>query len=166
MDELEESRNPFALVVLAHLRYQETKNKAKVRKLWKVSLVKSLDEKGYTGDDREALYCFIDWLLALPEDLETEYNEEMKRYEEEKDMAYVTTAERIGIKKGFSQGKEQGMVQGIEKGMEKGMEKGKELQKHEDARAMDAEGIARPVIARVLKITEEELVVILGEGEK
>jgi len=123
-------------------------------KLWKVSLVKSLDEKGYTGDDREALYCFIDWLLALPEDLEAEYLEEMKRYEEEKDMTCVATAERIGIKKGFSLGKEQGM------------EKGKEQQKHEDARAMEAEGIARPVIARVLKVTEEELAVILGEGEK
>ncbi len=66
-------------------------------------------------------------------------------------MAYVTTAERIGIKKGFSQGKEQGM------------EQGKELQKHEDAHAMEAEGIARPVIARVLKITEAELAVILGK---
>jgi flagellar biosynthesis/type III secretory pathway protein FliH len=78
--------------------------------------------------------------------------------EEEKNMAYVTTAERIGIKKGFSQGKEQGI--------ELGREKGREQQKHEDARAMEAEGIARPVIARVLKVTEEELAVILGEGEK
>ena len=36
----------------------------------------------------------------MPENLEMEYIEDMKRYEEERKMAYVTTAERLGIKKG------------------------------------------------------------------
>ena len=43
----------------------------------------------------------------------------MKHCEEKKKMAYVTTAERLGIKKGFSQGLEQGIEQGVQQGMEK-----------------------------------------------
>ena len=39
----------------------------------------------------------------------------MEHCEEEKKMPYVTTAERLGIKKGFSQGLEQGVQQGMEK---------------------------------------------------
>lgn len=143
IDELEQSRNPFAIVVLAHLRHQETKGKGKVRKFWKVSLVKSLDEKGFTGDDREALHCFIDWLLALPENLEMEYIEDMKRYEEERKMAYVTTAERLGIKKGFSQG------------MEQGMEKGMENKALEIAANMKQEGIDVGIIVKTTGLSRE-----------
>jgi hypothetical protein len=43
------------------------------------------------------LYRFIDWVLALPKDLEIDFQEELTRYEKEKDMPYVTSAERIGI---------------------------------------------------------------------
>jgi len=79
IDELEYSMNPFAVVVLAQLRHQETKRKEKKRLFWKLSLVRSLDERGFGHDVRADLYLFIDWLLALPEPLEIEFNEEMKK---------------------------------------------------------------------------------------
>jgi len=74
------------------------------------------------------------------------HNEDMKRCEKEKKMAYVTTAERIGMKRG--------------------REEGREEQRRADARGMEEEGIPRPAIARVLKVTEEELDAILKEIEK
>ncbi|SMC43795.1 hypothetical protein SAMN02746065_10297 [Desulfocicer vacuolatum DSM 3385] len=46
------------------------------------------------------LYRFIDWVLILPEALEEIFLEELKAYEKEKNMPYITSAERIGRKKG------------------------------------------------------------------
>jgi hypothetical protein len=51
--------------------------------------------------------------MELTEELETRLFEENKAIEEAEDMSVLTTAERIGMKKGF----EQGISQGIEKSM-------------------------------------------------
>jgi hypothetical protein len=59
-------------------------------------------------------YNDIDWLIQLPEELENEFWYEIEQYEGGKYMPYVTSVERIGIKKGF----EQGIKQGIELGLE------------------------------------------------
>ena len=47
---------------------------------------------------------FIDWLMRLPEEMEESFWAEMRQYEEGKKMEYVTSVERIGIKKGIQQG--------------------------------------------------------------
>ena len=74
---------------------------------------------GADYDDR-----FIDWLMELPDDLSIRFNDTIKAYEEEKKMAYITTAEKIGIEKGLQQGIEKGLQQGIEKGLQQGIKKG------------------------------------------
>lgn len=56
----------------------------------------------------------------MPESLEIEYHNEIEYFERERNMRYITTAERIGIKKGIVEG----MQQGIQKGMQQGMLKG------------------------------------------
>ncbi|WP_172965267.1 transposase [Candidatus Thiodictyon syntrophicum] len=53
------------------------------------------------------LYAFIDWLLVLPEALETAYLEDIEQLEEETKMRYVTSAERIGIRKGIELGRQE-----------------------------------------------------------
>ena len=58
-----------------------------------------LYERGYEKQDIIDLYCFIDWLLVLPEDLEEEFIRELCEYEKEKTMQYVSSIERIGFKK-------------------------------------------------------------------
>jgi predicted transposase YdaD len=145
MEELETSRNPFAVVVLAHLRHLETKTDKNAKLFWKSTLVKSLDEKGFTKDDRNNLYIFIDWLMALPEELEIEFNEDMKRYEEEKNMAYVTSAERLGRKKGREEGREEGR------------EVGRAEEKLSMAKKLIAEGLERERIKRITCLSDEDL---------
>ncbi len=51
--------------------------------------------------------------MSLPEDLDDLFWQEVRQYEEEKNMPYVTSVERIGIKKGIQQGIQQGMQQGM-----------------------------------------------------
>ncbi len=103
MDELESSDNPFATVVLAHLKVIETKNNVDQRKAWKFRLTRGLYEKGYDRQEILDLYRFIDWILALPEAVEREFWQELQVFEEERKVTYVTNAERFGIEKGAVQ---------------------------------------------------------------
>ena len=112
IEELEKDDNPFAIIVLAHLREMETRKDIRSRLFWKITLVKALYKKGYNKEDILLLYSFIDWLISLPEKENEIFHEEIVRFEEVKKMAYITTAERIGMKKG--------MEKGIKEGMEKG----------------------------------------------
>ncbi len=76
--ELENNQNPFALVVMAHLKAKETRSDDQERKAWKFSLTRRLYERGYERQDILNLYRFIDWLLVLPEGLEREFQEDLQ----------------------------------------------------------------------------------------
>lgn len=106
--ELEESTNPFASVVMAHLKAMETAGDDEKRYYWKVSLIKRLYTLGYEKEDVIRLFDFIDWVMALPEELEDDLWTEIQKIEEERKMEYVSSVERIGIRKGIQQGMQQG----------------------------------------------------------
>jgi len=78
-----------------------------------LSLVKGLYDQGFRREDLLELFRFIDWLLALPEDLERRFDEEITHYEEEKQMTYITSVERIGIQKGIQQGRLQNAQEAV-----------------------------------------------------
>ena len=115
--ELEESKNPFALVVLSHLSTLATKESPDERFQVKFSLVKKLYKRGYSKEDILELFRFIDWVLVLPQELEQRFVEAVEKYEEEKKVRYVTSVERVGIQKGIQQGVQQGIQQGIQQGL-------------------------------------------------
>jgi hypothetical protein len=98
--ELEASQNPFAIVVMAHLKTKETRNDAVARKEWKFKLTRSLYEQGYERQDILNLFRFIDWILELPEGLKQSFRNELEEYERERQMPYVTSIERMGIEQG------------------------------------------------------------------
>ena len=106
-EELEESTNPFASVVMAHLKAVETAGDNEKRYQWKVSLIKRLYRLGYEKQDVIQLFDFIDWVMLLPEELEEELWTEIQKIEEERKMEYVSSVERIGIRKGMQQGKQE-----------------------------------------------------------
>jgi len=99
--ELEASNNPFAVVVMAHLKTQATRRDDKSRYGWKLRLVRRLYERQYSKEDVLRLFRFIDWLMRLPEEMEDNLWRELHQYEEEKRMPYITSVERIGLKKGL-----------------------------------------------------------------
>ncbi len=85
---------------MAHLQAQKTKNQAPERKNMKFQLVRGLYEKGYNRSQVLDLFRFIDWIMALPEDLDNIFWNDLRVYEEEKKMTYVTSIEKIGFKRG------------------------------------------------------------------
>jgi hypothetical protein len=62
--------------------------------------------------------------MQLPEALEEALWHEIIEYEEATHMPYVTSVERIGIKKGLEQGLQQGEARGEQRGEQRGERKG------------------------------------------
>ncbi len=117
-EELEASTNPFATVVMAHLKTKETRKDFQERRKWKLFITTRLYEQGYQKQDIINLFHFIDWVMRLPQDLEKNFLEDLDKYEEKDKMRYVTSVERIGIEKGREEGKLEGLVSAIELGLE------------------------------------------------
>ena len=105
---LTDSDNPFAIVVMAHLKALETRHDHSLRKRWKTQLTRLLYKRGYSRIEVINLYLFIDWVMALPEALELDFLEDMLSYEKEEKMPYISSAERIGRRKGFKEGHKEG----------------------------------------------------------
>jgi len=100
---LENNRNPFAIVVMVHLKAQATHHRWQDRLWWKINLLKHLYSRGYERQDVLELLRFIDWVLVLPIELEENFQAEIARFEEEQQMTYVTTWERRGLEQGLEQ---------------------------------------------------------------
>lgn len=93
---LEKDPNPFALVVMAHLKTKDTRGNALERLAWKIELVRNLYGRGYEREDVLELFRFIDWLLVLPETTARSFRQRIEELEQESKMRYVTSIERLG----------------------------------------------------------------------
>jgi hypothetical protein len=99
IEELEASNNPFAAVILTQLAVMK-KEGSSDKLNTKLHLIKNLYKKGWKKEDLLALLKFIDWTMALPPELELQCTEATEKVEEELKMKYVTSFERVGIRKG------------------------------------------------------------------
>ncbi len=100
-DELEAiaPSNPFAVVMMAQLTALRFRRKA-ARLDPKVDLMRRLAGYGYARDDIDALVRLVDWMIALPEALEPDYMRASEALEQEHAMTYITTPERVGLRRG------------------------------------------------------------------
>ncbi|EDP46570.1 hypothetical protein [Rickettsiella grylli] len=144
--ELETSNNPFAIVVLVHLIFLETKKDPKARFIMKLRLTQLLYERGYGRDYVINLLKVIDWALVIPKDLELEYKEKLHELEEEKNMSYITSFERLS--------REEGLQQGLQKGRQEGLEQGREEERYEMAKNLLAEGLPLELVKKVTKLPD------------
>jgi hypothetical protein len=101
---LEASINPFAQVVLAHLKARQTHGDPAGRHAWKVRLVRNLYERGFSPKDVRELFRVIDWMMELPPALVNVFWQEMDKIQEEKRMPYVTSIERLALRRGMCRG--------------------------------------------------------------
>ena len=102
--------NPFAIVVMAHLKVLELARTGDINALadWKYNLVTMAYERGYDQQWVRQLYRFMDWLVRLPPALKLSFEARIRQYEEEKQMPFVTGLEQVGIEKGKIEGKIEG----------------------------------------------------------
>ena len=112
---LEASENLFATVVLAHLETRATQNDLESRRQSKFALVRRLYDRGLSATTVRLLFRVIDWMMSLGEVLEAEFWADLNRFEQERQMPYVTSVERIGIQKGLALGRAEGLHRAIER---------------------------------------------------
>jgi hypothetical protein len=102
---LEASSNPFAKVVLAHLKARQTHDDPVGRHAWKIRLVRGLFERGFSTTDVREVFRLIDWLMELPPMLNSVFQQEVDKIQEENRMPFVMSIERvsrcIGMRKGI-----------------------------------------------------------------
>lgn len=67
-----------------------------------------LYERGYARQEVVNLFRFIDWVMILPEGLKRAFWDELKQYEEERRMPYITSVEEIGFERGHQAGRQEG----------------------------------------------------------
>jgi hypothetical protein len=120
LEALEYELNPFATVVLAHLKTLQTRRDETERHAWKIRLIKGLYERGLSATDVRYLFRFIDWMMDLPAGLEDKLWTEVMQLEKEKQMPYIGTPERVE--------RRWGLVEGLTRGIEVALK----LRFHED----------------------------------
>ncbi len=102
--ELEASSNPFAKIVLAHLKTKQTHGDPAGRRDSKVRLVRNLYEQGFGAKDVRELFRVIDWMMVLPPPLAIEFRTELDKIQEEKRMPFVDSIERLAQAKALRKG--------------------------------------------------------------
>ncbi len=128
--QLENDSNPFALVVLAHLKAQEQRQiMAKNRRSkkpgvagakdpmmelldWKIHLVQLLSQRDYPDEMAGDIFNFMDEVMELPGELEPIFEERLIREVEVAKMPYISSIERVVEKRSLARGLEQGLEQG------------------------------------------------------
>ncbi|MDD1448126.1 hypothetical protein MEN98_18815 [Dolichospermum sp. ST_sed8] len=98
-EELEQSNNIFAIVVMAHLKTKATNSNLSAREQWKWNLARLLYERGYNRKEIVDLYKVIDLMMALSEDLQLSFEEKFSNYQEERKMPLLTNIERRTIER-------------------------------------------------------------------
>jgi hypothetical protein len=101
MASLENNPNPFAIVVMAHLKAMETRHVPYERFEWKWHLTMALYERGYKKQDVIHLFQFIDWIMTLPEELKKSFSQRIIAYEEERKMKFINCVEEHYMEKGM-----------------------------------------------------------------
>jgi hypothetical protein len=88
----------------------ETRGSPQSRWRWKLRLVKGLYERGLSREQVRQLSRVLDWMLALPPEVNESFREEIHRFEEARKMPYVTTIERLAKE----EGRQEGVVDGFQ----------------------------------------------------
>ena len=119
-DQLYTNPNPFALVTLAHLLTQATRQDMNARFAAKWKLVQLLYQRGWDKQQVIDLFSVLDWMMRLPEQLKRSLWHNIEVLEEQEKMRYVTSIEQLYSEKWMQQGMVQGLMQGRLEGEQSG----------------------------------------------
>ncbi len=111
---LESNPNPFAVVVLAHLKTLETAHDDEARRVSEVRLVKRLCERGFRPEQIRQLYRLIDGMMDLPRPLAVSAWKEIDDFTRERNMPFITGSDIALREEGWAEGLANGLAQARE----------------------------------------------------
>ena len=119
-DMLIASRNPFALVTLAHLRTQQARHDPDQLYAAKWQLTKLLYQRRWSKRRIIVLFKVINWMMALPEPQQARYWRAILRFEKERKMEWISPLEQSFMDKGWRLGRQAGRQEGLQEGRQEG----------------------------------------------
>lgn len=108
VDELLAQPNVFALVTAAHLLTQQTRRQLVKRFDAKRRLARLLFERQWDRQRIIDLFNVIDWMMRLPETLQTQLMTDVEELERRYQMPYISSFERRGLERGREEGRQEG----------------------------------------------------------
>lgn len=108
-NELESNDNPFAIIVMAHLKTKATTRDLGEREQWKWKLIRGLYERGFTKEKIVKLFKIIDKMMTLPKQLQSGLVAKIKHWEEESKMLFISPTEELAMERGEQKGIQQGI---------------------------------------------------------
>ena len=105
LDELLASDNAFGWITAAHILTQKTRTQDQERYNAKLRLLRILYDRHWDKQRVINLFNLIDWLMQLPEWLNSQVWQELETIEKKEKMQYITSVERIGLARGHVEGK-------------------------------------------------------------
>jgi len=135
---LEQSTNPFAIIILAQLTALK-KQEIELKLTQKLQITRKLYTLNFSKKEVLALFRFIDWIISLPKECEAEYMKNVAKLEKEEfGKNFICPAEQLWL--------------------EEGMEKGSAITAQKIAMKMlDKKGISIAEIAKITGISITEL---------
>jgi hypothetical protein len=105
--ELESNPNPFAIIVMAHLKTKATTGNFSEREEWKWTLIRGLYDRGLTKEQIVKLFKIIDKMMTLPKQLQAGLVAKIKHFEEEQQMPFISPTEELAMERGEKKGEQQ-----------------------------------------------------------
>lgn len=140
IQELEQSTNPFAIIILAQLTALK-KQEIELKLASKLQITRKLYNSGFNKKEVVELFRFIDWVINLPKEVEADFMRNLAKLEKEEfEKNFICPAEQMWLE------------QGIEKGIEKGNQKIIKI-----AHKLLAKGLSAKEVSKMTGITLVEL---------
>jgi len=154
--ELQQSDNPFAMVVLAALYALRSKKTDEELKLhFKLELTSLLFKKGYEATKIKSVFHFVNTLIKMNDELtQARFFEEAKKMATlNKKVELLSDFEEVAMRKGRKEGKKEGIVEG------------KVEAKVATASKMIADGMAHELIQKYTGLSLEEIAQLKPKAE-
>jgi len=112
--ELATDPNPFAAVTLAHLKTLETRGDPSARQQWKLTLVRSLYDRGLDKRRVRLLFNTIDWMMTLAPPRENVFMNELHEAEKKQAEPFLYPYERVLLAQATLKGRNEAVYENIE----------------------------------------------------
>ncbi len=122
--ELTTHSNPFALLTLAYLQTRATRRDMATRFEVKCKLVRLLYARKWEASMIREFFSVIDWMMALPPQLEMQLDNFVTVLEKEQEMEYITSIERVRSARQRQEGLQEGLQKGLQEGKQEGLQEG------------------------------------------
>lgn len=110
--QLETNANPFALLTLAYLHTRATRRDMPRRYEVKCQLVRLLHAHQCDKNLIRQFFLIIDWMMALPPELELKLSSFIVEIKKGQDMEYISSIERVRTAQAVEMAKQEGLQTG------------------------------------------------------